>query len=330
MAHMYDMSTQVVYSIQNNIDFYAEINNDSDSDVEECIQSTAGYSNKCLITTLPLTENHVVLRCGHAFNYDPIFKDVYYHKKKFQNLESRRIGDGEIRCPYCRSIQQNLLPNIAGKPIIYGINTLNLEELVRSGYMSKPALYSTHFQKYSYGRCCNGIHASQVKDGLFEYMVTCNTNNVKYEPLSSLVFCPDHFVENVHKRVTDECEKHEGLIDIMNEYIKTVKGAERQRIKTRLNMIRLMHNNFTSYLETVKCAEAANKIEVDCEGYKCNNHEMKPSGDKYTKYPQCFAYLISGKSKDEQCKLEVYEKGCMYCSKHTKLIADIVNSCANL
>jgi len=318
------MNTITLYSNQHNIDFYAEVDNDSDADISET--ETETDSNKCLITLLPLTENHIVLKCGHAFNYDPIFKDVYNHKKKFQNLEGRRIGDGELRCPYCRNVQRQLLPVTQGRPRIYGINTLDNADLLISSYMSNPSLFHIYFQKYSSGRCCNAVHSSQIMNGFSEYLITCTNNKVKYHSLTGLIFCPDHFIENTNKKILHECDKYAKIIDIMNESIQTIKGPERQRTKTKITMLSLMRDNFIQYIDTVKCTETANKTEIESDGYDCTNHPTKTKLQKYAKHSQCFAYLTSGKSKNERCKLEVYDKDCMYCTKHNKVIADIIAS----
>jgi hypothetical protein len=64
----------------------------------------------CLITNQPLTENYVTLDCNHKFNYMPLFNDIKNHKKKFNSLEAHRLGQNEIRCPYCRNKQKKLLP----------------------------------------------------------------------------------------------------------------------------------------------------------------------------------------------------------------------------
>lgn len=68
-------------------------------------------SNYCLITHEPLAES-IKLDCGHSFNYDAIFKYVLNQKTKFNLLEYRKyiLKFYQIMCPYCRSVQNKLLP----------------------------------------------------------------------------------------------------------------------------------------------------------------------------------------------------------------------------
>jgi len=93
------------YSIEDDIDFYGELckfieedNNDDDNDM-------------CLISNTILDDFQVKLNCGHKFNYIPLFKDLCNHKKKFNKMESNNmVKSKEIRCPYCRNRQTELLP----------------------------------------------------------------------------------------------------------------------------------------------------------------------------------------------------------------------------
>lgn len=83
------------------IDFYSEIDN-IDLNEEE---------NICLISNLPLEESHVTLKCGHKFNYKPLYNDVT-NVKMGQRMLVKRIDIDQIQCPYCRNVQRSLLPYI--------------------------------------------------------------------------------------------------------------------------------------------------------------------------------------------------------------------------
>jgi hypothetical protein len=63
----------------------------------------------CLITKEPLELNHVILECGHKYNYDAIYNE---YKKQVEKYKS---------CPYCRKVQTKPLPvNDKYAPIIMG------------------------------------------------------------------------------------------------------------------------------------------------------------------------------------------------------------------
>jgi hypothetical protein len=63
------------YSVEDNLDFYAELYKSLDESGENKIVNNNENDNICLITNSLLTENYVKLACGHRFNYIPLFKD---------------------------------------------------------------------------------------------------------------------------------------------------------------------------------------------------------------------------------------------------------------
>lgn len=93
------------YVIEDNIDFYAALE-DSDNEDNE---------NMCLISHSQLDNNSIVLNCGHKFNYIEIYNEVKQqkigkHLSMDKNLQS--LKRNEFLCPYCRSRQSALLPHI--------------------------------------------------------------------------------------------------------------------------------------------------------------------------------------------------------------------------
>lgn len=94
------------YIIEGNIDFFSELYKSLDEDNDNAnIES-------CLITNEPLTDKYVTLKCGHKFNYIPLFNDILNHKKTFNVMEGKNglLGPNQLRCPYCRKKQNELLP----------------------------------------------------------------------------------------------------------------------------------------------------------------------------------------------------------------------------
>lgn len=106
------------YIIPDGFDFYKELKNEIDSK-ENAIQTD---DNLCLIDGTPLKETSITLDCGHKFNYVSLLNDVYEEKySRFKNYayysySSTRLYDNQLRCPYCRQIQENILPYL---PDIY-------------------------------------------------------------------------------------------------------------------------------------------------------------------------------------------------------------------
>lgn len=87
--------------------FYNELNNYDDNS-----ENNENSENICLISNLPLDETSITLPCQHKFNYYYIFNEVLNSKKKNYSFTSygSKLEQNQIKCPYCRTIYNNLLP----------------------------------------------------------------------------------------------------------------------------------------------------------------------------------------------------------------------------
>jgi hypothetical protein len=79
--------------------------NTSDNKIED-------EDNCCLLSKESLHPIHIVLECGHKFNYIPIYREIVAQKttgpSSYYNQNS--LKKNEIKCPYCRNVQGKLLP----------------------------------------------------------------------------------------------------------------------------------------------------------------------------------------------------------------------------
>ena len=108
------------YTIDDDINFFKELNNDITTDD---INIDTNNNNSCLITHQLLTKHYVTLHCNHSFNYIPLYNDAISNKKP--RIFNNQILSNQIKCPYCRNIQNTLLPyNNEIK------NDLNVEKLI--------------------------------------------------------------------------------------------------------------------------------------------------------------------------------------------------------
>jgi hypothetical protein len=134
-----------LYKTEDDIDFFEELY--KSLDVKENDHKKDEDNNLCLITNQPLTENHIKMNCGHKFNYGPLFLDIKNHKQKFNNLEGHgsRLKQNEIRCPYCRTKQSELLPYYSELkfPKIHGVNFMDPLKNVPKINSFKPCEYLT-------------------------------------------------------------------------------------------------------------------------------------------------------------------------------------------
>ena len=65
--------------------------------------------NFCLISRTPLKEDHIKLECGHKFNYSELLNEIIIQRKK-NHYEVQKLKKTQVKCPYCRNIQNKLLP----------------------------------------------------------------------------------------------------------------------------------------------------------------------------------------------------------------------------
>ena len=113
------------YNIENGLNFYETLKqsialHDSEKNEQEGI---------CPISNTPLETYFFTFECGHKFNYEPLFKDLYNHKKKYNFMEGIKghLNMNEIRCPFCRKKQTGLLPYYPELPFdkVHGVNYIN-------------------------------------------------------------------------------------------------------------------------------------------------------------------------------------------------------------
>tara|TARA_Y100000389_G_scaffold64333_1_gene60386 strand:+ start:404 stop:925 length:522 start_codon:yes stop_codon:yes gene_type:complete len=78
----------------------------------------------CLISGEKLNKDHISLECGHEFNYEPIINEIKQQKenKRINYLETTVLKKYQIKCPYCRNVQNSLLPYLHGFPKIKKVN----------------------------------------------------------------------------------------------------------------------------------------------------------------------------------------------------------------
>ena len=88
---------------------------------EDLCKDDGDEDNICLISGNPLEENSITLACSHTFNYDPIF-EVAKRQKNFSKLETCKLKKYQLKCPYCRTVQNGILPYRENYNKLDGIN----------------------------------------------------------------------------------------------------------------------------------------------------------------------------------------------------------------
>lgn len=140
--------SEIIYEIQGGVDFFKELKQMKPSAATASTADAA--AERCLITDEKLQKDHITLKCGHKFNYIPLFKEVIFQKcsllpknvspsivttytknnasaaaapaapaqsnitvvsyNSSYNLETTKVRYNEMKCPYCRSITPHILP----------------------------------------------------------------------------------------------------------------------------------------------------------------------------------------------------------------------------
>ena len=90
----------------NNSDFLKELNEQLNEDLNEKNIN----ENICLISKEKLEDNHITLPCSHKFNYLPLYNEICEQKTKPNPLEVVHLLFNQMKCPYCRTIINGLLP----------------------------------------------------------------------------------------------------------------------------------------------------------------------------------------------------------------------------
>ena len=164
------------YIIEDNINFYDELNN-TDDEEEKC----------CLISGLPLTKNKVTLECGHEFNFRPIYNEIINQKlkNKYTHYSNDILFQHQIKCPYCRNIQNKLLPHVKIDKSMNYISGVNSPEKFSMKY---------HCCKYkakggkNKGKICGkpGYFNTSINNELYNDSYCMNHHNIINKKLNSI------------------------------------------------------------------------------------------------------------------------------------------------
>lgn len=201
------------YNIENNIDFYQELYSSlsEESETNECDDKSVGL---CLITNSTLKDRFVELKCGHKFNYGPLYKDILNHKKKFNSMEQikTKLKYNEIRCPYCRNVQNELLPYYEDLSYQkeHGVNFCDINKI------------------NTYCECINASNQCQ-----YETTVVDNENNTQVQPCFHYGYT--HYVlKNKYNNANKYCYSHKVIVfNETKEKIKKEKLQEKLEIKQK-------------------------------------------------------------------------------------------------
>ena len=261
------------------------------------------FDNICLITNETLLPDHIKLNCGHTFNYNSIFKEVVQQKyKSFLYLETQRLKNNQIKCPYCRYIQKGILPYRE-----------NMEKIKYVNWPEKLA-----FKQYK----CKYIYLSGKKKGL-----ECGN------PCSHKTYCKHH-LNIIEKRKQKQKQKDMELkntsctlltnISSDSYFIKCLFELNQWKEK---NSMPTIHRTKTNTYFRHKCQHIINKgkkNEKTCKNYvKCS--KVINNNSKQSISPVFYKQYFCGKH-DKMTKEET-ENNVIYFPKEVKIDLNNIPEC---
>lgn len=307
------------YNIEGDINFYNELY----KLLDESNDDLQNDENQCKITGMPLTEHHVVLECGHKFNYVPLYDEIYkqkYHfktylitdlisslQKKFKEFNT----DYYIRCPYCRDIQKTLLPYVPElrEKLVYGLNSDDTSLPDKQTAIYVPVPYAYKYKGYTFvstseHQCCHiydttGNQCTSTKLTLFD------AAKHKY-------YCASHITQAINAK-REELKKQ-------REELKKQKQEEKQK---QIEMKLLTQEQKKKEREAEKAnklAEKEKKQSVTANTKKQEqeqaNAKTKPVIPESLEQLVCPAILKSGPNKGQKCGC-AKQKGSNFCGRHS-------------
>ena len=143
----------------------------------------------CLLTKEALNDIHVTLNCGHKFNYIPLYKEVVIQKTSagmttngYYNSYTLRLN--EIKCSYCRRVQDKLLP------------FLNYDDIKRLRGVNGPESLCMK------ARMCEHIEtANKKKKNSNKKSDSCECNAIHL--VSGVYYCKKHYEQQQQQMQND-------------------------------------------------------------------------------------------------------------------------------
>jgi len=291
------------YIVEGNVNFFEELyksldeeetNGFTEGKEEEKVQY-AMHTDLCLITNQPLENYSVKMKCGHKFNYLPLYKYLINYKQKFNSMESskQKLDINEIRCPYCRFRQNELLPyydDICGVKKINGINNEFVKNVYNIGIKNPSCCY--HIYNDSNDTICGKYFTGQLPD--------------KYKEKDQGYFCHSHIKKTIQTIEKEEKEKMKKQIMFEKQKIIEQKNKEKEEIKK----IKLELKNAKPQLSKKKSNQKPKLTPNDTE----ENIVIESN----TTLIFCQSIVKSGYNKGNHCSFKIHQNGL--CKRHYHLL----------
>ncbi len=263
--------------------------------------------NVCLITNNKLTDNYIKLICNHTFNYKAIFNEVKKQKIKYNHLEVTRLKKNQIKCPYCRTIQNGLLPYVEG---FEKIKYVNYPEGLQHLPNKCNYIFSSGKKKgQSCGKGCSKDYCTTHEKIMLKREQKLLEKNQKQ--LTKELLKEKKLLEKQHKKLLNKNKK---LKEKINKKLK--EKIQNYKIKLPINdpMIEVIDNMINEIKN--------NKFQSpNIKKYEAVNQEIKQKikqEEKKTGVFPCQYVFKRGKNKGMQCQCQKIFKNDL-CKIHYKM-----------
>ena len=313
----------VKYNIGGGLDFYAELY--KSLDIEESEEKTEEDENKCLITNQQLMDKHVIMDCGHKFNYIPLYNDIINHKKKFNFMEGShsKLNINEIRCPYCRKKQNHLLPyyHEFGLEKVNGVNFYDPD--LKESHLN--FTYISHKCEYQYPNPSYDINNPET-DTNSKYLNNkschhCNGTKIlvynKINPSEPITYgdtkyyCYTHKKEMIKKYKLQQKEKEKDEKKQSKILEKSIKLLEKQAAKAKekeeKQKAKTLEKNLLSEIKVLKKELISENVVLGP-----SNVEIQPG---------CVQILKRGTNKGNPCGCKIVSENM--CKRHYLLYKEL-------
>jgi hypothetical protein len=301
------------YKIEDKIDFFEELYKSLVIEDDDNENSNYEKNNICLISNEQLTDKFVELKCGHKFNYIPLYNDIVNHKKKFNLMEGNNshLKLNEIRCPYCRNKQDKLLPYYEelGLHKVNGVNfyqeNLNKKINKKCEYQILNDNYDEKIEESESNKkykCCYKSFSTQISD--------YNIDN-PLEPIftygDNKYYCYEHKVIMIKKY---KLEKKEKMIEEKKQ-IKAQIKSEKEKIKEETKNAKQKIKE-----EAKKIKEEGKKVKEEGKNTKEKENENIVLGSSIIEnQPNCCLQILkTGICKGKPCGCKVFSENV--CKRH--------------
>jgi DNA-binding transcriptional MerR regulator len=313
------------YNIEGGVDFFAELYKSIDTEIS--YEKMDQVNNVCLITNELLTDKYVTLKCGHKFNYIPLYHDLVNHKRKFNRMEGTfsRLNMNEIRCPYCREKQQFLLPYYEelGLQKVNGVNFYDpyfKENFYSNTYTSPKCEYKFLNTNYDPLKEESSVNKKYLSTKCHMYGTKINVYNNKNpsEPITfgdTNHYCYSHKKIMIKKYKAQQKETEFLAKKQAKQLEKQTKLLEKQKIKDKAK-----EEKQKAKEEKQKAKEEKQKAKHALKTIKDNSMEENiVSGlSNIENQVGCFQILKAGPNKGKHCGCKIFTDNL--CKRHCKKI----------